>query len=314
MSETPRRILVRVPTWIGDAVMATPAFRALRASHPDAEITLEGRPVLADLLRGLSSFDRFLPDPGGGLAAIWTRARELRRHGFDWAVLLPDSPRAALGPWLAGIPRRVGYARDPLRRALVTEALSPPKQGGARLPVPMTERYLRITRRLGCPDRSTKLELVVDAGARERVGARLRGAGIDDESPLVLVTPGASFGASKLWPVEHFASACDGIARRLGLHPVLAPGPGELEIAHQIADQARLPTLALADPSPDIEDVKALVERSRLVLTNDTGPRHIAVALARGTPRSIWSGNAYCAKRWSAAPVSSRSAPSTTAA
>jgi heptosyltransferase-2 len=171
MTHPPRRILVRVPTWIGDAVMATPVFRALRAAHPEAEIVLEGRPVLESLLRGLRSFDRFLADPGGGLRAMLARARGLRAHGFDWAVLLPDSQRAALGPFLARIPRRVGYARDPLRRLLLSESIAPPRAGGKRLPIPMTERYLCISRHLGCPDRGSELELEVDAAIAERCEA-----------------------------------------------------------------------------------------------------------------------------------------------
>ena len=95
MSAAPRRILVRIPTWVGDAVMATPVLRALRAAHPGAEIVAEGPPSLEPLLAGLPSFDRFLPDPARGLVATLARARRLQRLGFDWAVLLPDSPRAA---------------------------------------------------------------------------------------------------------------------------------------------------------------------------------------------------------------------------
>ena len=109
----PDRILVRAPTWIGDAVMATPVLRALRHSYPHAEIVVEGRPLLAELLAGLDSFDRFLPDPGGGAIAMVSRAARLRREHFDWAVLLPDSQRAALGPFLAGIPKRIGYSARP---------------------------------------------------------------------------------------------------------------------------------------------------------------------------------------------------------
>lgn len=281
MQEPPRRILVRVPTWIGDAVMATPVFRALRAAHPQAEITLEGRPVLEPLLRGLPSFDRFLADPGSGFRAAVRRMRNLRELGFDWAVLLPDSPRAALGPFLARVGRRVGYARDPVRRLLLTGALAPATQDGRRLPIPMTERYLRITRSLGVADAGHRLELAVSPEATERCRKALQRHGVDERDEILVVTPGAGFGASKLWPTEHFAAACDAIQRRLGLVPVLAPGPSELDIARRIADQASQPLVALLDPSPDLEQVKALVARASLVLSNDTGPRHIAVALGR---------------------------------
>ncbi len=135
----PRRILVRIPTWVGDAVMATPVLRALRAAHPQAEIVAEARPVLEDLLRGLPSFDRFLADPRAGGRGLLERTRRLRDAGFDWAVLLPDSQRAVLAPALAGIPRRAGYARDPLRRLLLTDALPVPRSQGKRMAVPMTD-------------------------------------------------------------------------------------------------------------------------------------------------------------------------------
>jgi len=279
--DAPDRILVRAPTWVGDAVMATPALRALRAAHPGAKITVEGRPVLAELLGGLSSYDHFLDDPGSGARGLVARARRLRRGRYDWAVLLPDSPRAALGPYLAGIPRRVGYARDVARRLMLTETLRHEREAGRRVPVPMTERYLRITRWLGCPDRGDALELSVAPGARERCAARLAALGVAEGEEVVAVTPGASFGASKLWPAGHFARACDALAKRLGLRTVIAPGPGEIAIARRIATQMQERGVAWVDPGPRLDEVVALVERARLVLTNDTGPRHVAVALDR---------------------------------
>lgn len=277
----PERILVRAPSWVGDAVMATPALRALRAAQPGAEIAVEGPPHFAELLGGLALFDHFLPDASRGTRNCFTRARALRRHGFDWAVLLPDSQRAALGPFLARIPRRVGYAREPLRRVLLTEALAPPRHHGRRLPIPMTRRYLRITRHLGCPDRGDRLELAVDPTHAQRLEERLRAAGVSSGAPLLAVAPGAGFGPSKRWPPAHFAAACDGIARRLGLLPVLAPAPGEAAIGARIAELARERLVALLDPCVTLGEAKALIARSRLVLSNDTGPRQIAVALER---------------------------------
>lgn len=283
--DTPARILVRAPSWVGDVVMATPALRALRRAHPRAELTLEGKPFLAGLVRGLPSLDVFLPDAGRSPLA---RARELRRRGFDWAVLLPDSTRAALGPFLARVPVRAGYAREPLRRALLTTALPPPREHGRRVPISMIERYLRITRALGCPDAGTGLELGVDPGARERVEKRLAEAGLAPGARRLVVTPGASFGASKLWPPESFAAAADAIARRHGLRVVLAPGPGEEAIARRIAEAMSERALVLADPPTSLAELVALVAGAALQLGNDTGPRHIAVAC--GVPAVVVMG------------------------
>jgi heptosyltransferase-2 len=285
LTNVPARILVRAPSWVGDVVMATPALRALRRAHPGAEIVLEGRPFLAGLVRGLPSLDAFLPDPGG---SAFARARALRARGFDWAVLLPDSTRAALGPFLARIPVRAGYAREPLRRALLTRALPPPRENGRRVPLSMIERYLRITRALGCADAGTALELAVDAEARERVAKRLAEAGMAKGERTFVVTPGASFGSSKLWPPESFAAAADAIARRHALRPVLAPGPGEEPIARRIAEAMAERAIVLADPPTSLAELVALIAGAALQLGNDTGPRHVAVAC--GVPAVVVMG------------------------
>lgn len=273
------RILVRSPTWVGDVVMATPALRALRRGFPSAEIVFEGRPFMRELLAGHPSIDRFLADEGRG---VWARARVLRAERFDVAVLLPDSARSALAPWLARIPVRAGYARDPLRRALLSLRLEPPSENGERVPISMIERYLRLTRALGCKDAGETLDLVVDEGARQETRRALDAAGVGD---YFVVTPGANFGASKLWPAEHFASACDRIAREHALRAVLAPGPGEEATARSIAEQMAEPALLLME---GLAGLAALIEGARLLLTNDTGPRHIAVAL--GTPAVVLMG------------------------
>ncbi len=272
---------MRAPTWIGDAVMATPALRALRAAWPRAEVVLEGRAEVGALLRGLASFDRFLADPGRGPRATLARARALRAGGYDLAVLLPDSPRSALAPFLARVPRRVGYARDPLRRALLTEAIAAPLAHGRRIAVPMTERYLRITRSLGCSDRGDRLELAVDPAAESDLAQELERRGVRAAERLLVVTPGSAFGPAKRWPAGHFAAAAELLARRMDLLPVLAPAAAEAGLARAIAGAMGVRAIALVDPAPDLERLKALVARAALVLTNDSGPRQVAVALGR---------------------------------
>jgi heptosyltransferase-2 len=233
-------------------------------------------------LRGLGSVDVWLPTEGSGARALLRHARELSARRFDWGVLLPDSVRAALAPWLARVPLRAGYARDRLRRALLTTALAPPREAGVRLPISMIERYLAVTRALGCVDVGIDMDLPLDPLASERVAKRLAEHGLDDGARIVVVTPGASFGASKLWPIEHFAAACDGLRERRGLRAVLAPGPGEEAVARAVAAHSLTDPRVLDSPVTSLPELAALIARATLVLTNDTGPRHIAVAL--GTP------------------------------
>lgn len=280
---------MRLPNWVGDVVMATPALAALRAAQPGAQIVAEGRPYLAGLVRGLPSVDAFLPEQRATLA----RARALRAERFDWAVLLPDSVRSALAPFLARVPVRAGYARDPLRRALLSHALAPPQANGEpprsrRVPISMVERYLRITRTLGCADGDRRTALAVDAAVREAVAKRLGEAGLAPGARTLVVTPGASFGSSKLWPPAHYAAAADAIARRHGLATLLAPGPGEEALAREIAGAMRERAVVLADPPTSLAELVALIAGAALHLGNDTGPRHIAVAL--GTPTVVLIG------------------------
>ena len=288
MPETPRKILVRAPNWVGDLVMASPALRALRAAHPKAEIALEGNRHLAELGACLPGVDVFHADDPGSSPAWLSHTRRLRKQGFDWAVLLPDSARAAIAPFLAAIPVRAGYARDPARRALLTLRVAIPKEGGQRVAISMIDRYLRITRALGCPDQGDALELGVPTGAGESLAARLRAAGVRESEKLLVVTPGASFGSSKLWPTGHFARACDTLHRRRGLRTVLAPGPGEQGISAAVAAAMDAPALELAWPPSSLAELVALIDRAELLLTNDTGPRQIAVA--RGRPVVVLMG------------------------
>jgi heptosyltransferase-2 len=277
-----RRLLVRLPNPLGDAVMATPALRALRRGLPDAEIAVLGLPHHEGLLHGNRSFDAFLPLRGHGLRDHAARARDLRSRGFDAAVVLPDSTRAALDPFAARIPVRIGYARDALRRALLTAPIDPPRERGRRVAISMIERYVRLARALGVRDAGDALELHVHADAAARAEALLARAGVARNESILLVTPGAAYGASKLWPAEHFARACGELRQRFGLLPVVAPAPNptEFAIARRVC-AAIAGRHVLLEPDSSLEEFVAIVARAALVLTNDTGPRHVAVALDR---------------------------------
>lgn len=278
-----RRLLVRLPNPLGDAVMATPALRALRLGLPETEIAVLGAPHHEGLLRGNASFDAFVPLRGRAWRDLRARARALRERGYDAAVVLPDSARAAFDPFAARIPIRIGYARDLVRRVLLSHPIDPPRERGARVAISMIERYLRLARALGVRDAGDALELHVQDGAAARAEALLAGAGAARGERILLVTPGAAFGVSKLWPTEHFARACDELHRRFGLLPVIAPAPNavEIAIAQRVSSALTVRHAALLEPDPSLEVFVAIVARAALVLTNDTGPRHVAVALGR---------------------------------
>jgi len=261
--------------------MATAAFRAVRVAHPDARIVVMGPAQHAGLLRDVPSFDEYLPLQGRSLVAVARHTRLLASRRFDWALILPDSPRTAIEAALARIPRRAGYARDPIRRLMITDRVPTPMLDGQRAAISMLERYRRITRALDIPDADDHLELVVHDGPRKHVAKAFGAEGIGPDTPVLLVTPGASYGASKLWPPAHFAAAADEISRRFGLLPVILPAPNaeEIAVAREVASLTKERSVRIQPDS--LEVLKAIVERCTLLLTNDTGPRHVAVALDR---------------------------------
>jgi heptosyltransferase-2 len=278
---TLRRLLVRLPNWVGDVVMATPVLDVLRAQLPGAHITVEGRGFLQGLLKGLGSFDAFLPAPGKRWRDGWTHGQALKAESFDGALLLTDSQRTALPPWLAGIRVRAGYGRDVVRRSLLTHHMPPPKDArGKRIPVPMVDRYADLLPLLGIarPDPTPRTRLEIDDAARREVAMRLMKSGVG-ASPYLVVSPGASFGASKLYPPPQYSAALDGIVKATDLLVVLAPGPGEEALCVEVAEGMNGHGVVLKDPVTSLAELAALISASELLVGNDTGPRHMAVAL-----------------------------------
>lgn len=276
-----QRLLVRLPNWVGDVVMATPLLDLLRAALPDAHIALEGRAFLAGVLSGHGSFDSYINAPGKGWGDGWHHGRALRGQHFDAALLLTDSQRTALPAWIAGIPVRAGYSRDVVRRFLLTNAAPPPRDAaGKRLPVPMPQRYAALLPLLGIalPDPLPSTRLVVDDDARRGLATRLYHAGVGAR-PYLVASPGASFGASKLYPPKQCGAALEGIREATGLMVVLAPGPGEEALCKEVMAAMSGPAVLLADPVTSLAELTALISASELLVGNDTGPRHMAVAL-----------------------------------
>lgn len=278
--QAPARIYVRLPNWVGDVVMCTPALRALRRSAPQAEIIAEGKAFQSDMVMALDSVDGFIADPGRRPADLLRHGRLLAEERFDWAVLLGESERAAMPAFLARIPVRAGYGRGLLRRAMLTHRLRRPKgPGGEPLVFSMIERYSRVTRALGVPDDGSGMDLQVPEPARAAVETRLDAEGLGADARLITVVVGAAFGSSKMWPPGHFAASCDALFERHGWRAVLAPGPGEEALAEEVVALAKHPVLSIANPVLDLCELAALLERSQLVISNDTGPRSMAVAL-----------------------------------
>ena len=277
-----QRILVRGPNWLGDAVMCEPALRSLKRLFPQAAVTLLVKPSVAGLFERHPSVDRLMLYEDNrrhaGLAGKWRLAGELRRGGFDLAVLFQNAFEAALLTAVAGIPRRYGYATDG-RTLLLSEPVAKPDRNKA---VHQVQYYWDMLRPLGLTGEPVSPELIVSPEEEKAVAERLKQAGITTEDVLIGVNPGSTYGGAKRWFPERFADTAERLCRRLNesgrrAAVVLLGAKGEEPLGHAIASHLTAPTAVLSG-STTIRDLMAATKRCALLLTNDTGPMHIAAA------------------------------------
>lgn len=276
----PRRILVSVPNWIGDVVMATPALAAIRRNFAESRIVHLMRPYVSEVLRGCDFSDDELYWPGrsgGGDARMATGmldlVRRIRAERFDLAVLLTNSFRSAAIVRLAKIPRRAGYARDG-RGWLLNETLDPPRADGKLTPIPALDYYNKLAKKVGCDDVGSRMVLAADA--QESAGIEARLGELAGRRPLVVLNPGANYGSAKCWPAEKYAALSDRLVRECGATVVASLSPKEREIGDRIEAAAQAPIRIFVDLGIGL--LRALIKRCDLLVTNDTGPRHFAPA------------------------------------
>jgi heptosyltransferase-2 len=282
-------LAVFLPNWIGDAVMATPALRALRRYFRGNRIVGVVKPYVAGVLEGGDWFDRLLLTGGGpwsqGIAAT---AWQLRRERIDLTILLPNTFRSALTAWLGDSRRIVGYARYG-RAPLLSDALPPDRDAEGRLRIsPIVDAYNRLIEHAGCPAAGYDLELFTTPADEQAANRLWDVARLGAYPEVVCLNPGAAFGSAKHWPAEYFARLARDLAARRDCAVLILCGPAERDLARQIAGLAALPAcVALGDAIErcgrklSLGLTKACVRRADLLVTTDSGPRHFAHAFDR---------------------------------
>jgi len=280
------RILIVLPNWVGDLVLATPALRALRTRFAGAHITALVKSHLAEVLSGGDWLDELVFWPSGGSVSRRRQgflglAGELRTRRFDAALLLTNSFRSALLARLAGIKRRVGYDREG-RGLLLTDKLLPHKFDGRYVPTSMIRYYNAIARYMGCRDCPVCTELSTTEEHEQVAAAAIEAADVGPNQPIVVINPGASYGPAKCWPPERFAEVADRLVRQCKAVVFIACGPAEIVVARQVGSRMVERAVVLDNPVMRLGPLKALIRRSSLLIPNDTGPRHFANAF--GTP------------------------------
>ncbi len=253
--------------------MATPVFDCLRRSLPQARIVAVMKRSAQGIVRDGPWFDDFVDGNDKTWSGFQQMRRQLRALAPDAAILLTNSIRSVLTMRLSSVRRVYGYRRE-WRNLLLTGGPT-----GGRTPIPMGEYYIEICRWLGLelPSRPKPSLFIGEALAR-RADALLGKYGVARDGLLIGLNPGASFGSSKCWPPEYFAELAGKLRNAFDAKVILFSGPGEEGIIQAILDRTEVDLIDTRADRVDLEMLKPLVKRCNLFVTNDTGPRHYAVA------------------------------------
>lgn len=280
-----KRVVVRAPNWVGDAVMSIPALRELRRLLPDARLILVARPGTADIFLAADFIDDVVIYKRSGIASVWEQVRQWRRQRFDLAVLLQNAFEAALIASLARVPMRVGYNTE-RRGFLLTTPLRLPDWKDQRHE---TFYYLNIVSELesllcGTTSDDTiapRFDLNVSLDRKQQARVLLHEHGQRIDAPLVLLCPGSINSRAKRWPAERYAALGDRLTES-GANVVLIGSPGEVEVSEEVCKHAQRQPIVLTGKTT-VAEVTALISIADVLITNDTGPTHIGAALQTPT-------------------------------
>ncbi|MBL7114342.1 MAG: lipopolysaccharide heptosyltransferase II [Kiritimatiellae bacterium] len=265
-------VLICGVNWLGDAVMSMPALQLFRRQHPDVRITIAVKSRWRDLWRMQSAVDEVIEFPAC-TGDMWRVARMLSADGYNRAIILPNSFRSALVPFLAGIPQRRGVPGQ-LRSLLLTDQVRMSRSEGAGQH--QAWEYMQL---LGVDPQSDVLPLPaleIDAGVVQGfLGEHSK------EERWIGVLPGAARGASKRWPTDRFVQAAKALADKHSVRVMVLGAPAEASLCGQVAEGIGDSAVNLGGRT-SIPELAALLQQCELVLCNDSGGMHLASAV--GTP------------------------------
>jgi len=300
----PPRLLVRGVNWLGDAVMSTPAILRLREAFPKSEIALLTHEKIAELWSGHPGIDRTLTFSKHD--SVFTVARRIRAAGFDCALILPNSARSALEALLAGISKRVGHSGS-LRSLFLTQRVEP-REGRIRMhklsqneiaeriapssefrvnPMPQnahqTLEYLHLAASLGANPEPLEPLLVLGDDEIRSVAVKFGLQG-SRTKPVIGLNPGAEYGPAKRWPLERFIETAKLVGKESNCAWVVFGGKNDTEAAGNLERALKNPGIEVHNLAgrTSLRDLMGVLKVCRVLLTNDTGPMHVAAAL--GTP------------------------------
>lgn len=272
-----KRALIVAPSWIGDTIMAQPLFARLHAKHPGLQLDALAPRWVAPVLHRMAEIGDVIDSPFGhgqlSLKPRWRLARQLADRHYDTVYVLPNSLKSALVPFLAGIPRRIGFTGES-RYGLINVRHRLDKTA---LPL-MVERFAQLAERpggqLSRPVAYPKIRST--AGDQQKTLDELH---LERPARIVAFCPGAEYGPAKRWPAAHFAA----LARRLAADDYaiwLFGSAKDHAVAEQISQLAPGLCRNLCGTTSLAQAVD-LLAMAALVVCNDSGLMHVAAALDR---------------------------------
>ncbi|MDO8535489.1 MAG: lipopolysaccharide heptosyltransferase II [Candidatus Omnitrophota bacterium] len=274
-----RIIIVRMDR-IGDVVLSTPALKAVRDAYPDGHIAVLVRPYARDVVDGNPNIDEVITyDKLGKEKSVIGKIRficSLKNKKFDIAIIFHPKNSSHILTFLAGIPERLGYGKK--SRIFLTKKIPHTKQYGLRHEI---DYVLELLRYVGIEASSKDLCMPVNSASDGKIEKLFKENGISQSDIVITIHPAASC-RSRRWALERFAKAADTIAEKYGARIVIISGPGDDKLmGDKVATMIKSKALNLAGKT-SVSDIASILRRSRLLISNDSGPVHISCAV--GTP------------------------------
>ena len=274
MSQEPRNILVRMPNWIGDLVMGTPVLTDLRSAFPKASITAMCRTPICELLQQDAAIDElfcFTKPSNNFLRREEHRniIAKIQKGKFDTAILLTNSFSSAWWCWQGKIPRRVGYSAH-LRRVLLTDPVAWPKEKTHQV-----DLYKKLLSPLGLSHSATAPRLYVSKKEVDESKELLYQRGYVKGSKLIGINPGAAYGSAKCWPPERFRALALELLKEG--HIAFFGDASTFNLVKEICSGLPERVMNLAGVT-SLRELACIIKDCDLLITNDSGPMHIAAA------------------------------------
>jgi heptosyltransferase-2 len=274
--KAPQNILVRMPNWIGDFVMATPVLTDLRRAFPKATITAMCRAPLSDLLQEDESIDEIFRFTK--VSNEFTRREErdiiakMRMGRYDTGILLTNSFSSAWWFFQGKVKRRIGYGAH-FRSWLLSDALSFPKEKEH-----LVDTYKRVLSPLGIPHSTTAPRLFVTEQEVEKAKQLLFQRGYVAGKKLIGINPGAAYGSAKCWPPERFRALAMRLLQESDAYLLFFGDASSCSLVKKITQELPEKVIDLAGVT-SLRELVCIIKECNVLLTNDSGPMHIAAAL-----------------------------------